>query len=127
MGIYTNSGTGAGWVFYDTGTNTNFSHNITCSGTITGSSDVRLKKDITPIKDALDKVRRLTGVMFTRTATDERETGLVANDVEKVLPEAVKTDPDGFKSLAYGNLAGLLVEAIKIIDERLSRLEGERA
>jgi len=93
----------------------NADNSLTCINNITGYSDLRLKTDIEVITDALDKVNALRGVMFTRIDTGERQTGLIAQDVQAVLPEAVKEGSDEHHtlSLAYGNLAGLLVEAIK--------------
>lgn len=93
---------------------------LTTLGNITAYSDARLKTDLTRISDALDRVRSLTGYTYTRTDTGERQTGLLAQDVQAVLPEAVI---DGqHLSLAYGNLAGLLVEAIKDLDARVQKL-----
>lgn len=88
------------------------SGSITASGNVTAYSDAKLKTDMVQIRDALDKVDTLTGYTYTRTDTGHRETGLIAQDVQAVLPEAV-VDNDGTLSLAYGNLVGLLVEAIK--------------
>jgi hypothetical protein len=75
-------------------------------------SDQRIKKDLVRIDHALDKVEALTGYTFTRTTDEQRSTGLIAQDVEKVLPEAVSHDGP-FLGLMYGNMVGLLVEAIK--------------
>lgn len=101
------------------------------------SSDQRLKENIEPIANALDKVKSLTGVMFDwkdeylqqRGGIDDyfvtkHDTGLIAQQVEQVLPEIVKDRPDGFKGIQYDKLAGLLVEAIKELSERLDKLEG---
>lgn len=92
---------------------TTFAGNIVATGDITAFSDRRLKSNIAPIQDALTKVSALTGVTFNRKGTEKRGTGLIAQEVEAVAPEAVLTDTDGMKSVAYGNLVGLLVEAIK--------------
>jgi DNA gyrase/topoisomerase IV subunit A len=80
-----------------------------------------LKKDLVKINGALDKVRQLTGFTYTRIDNGERQTGLLAQDVQKVLPEAVIENSDEMKTLsvAYGNLAGLLVESIKEVDDKL--------
>ena len=88
------------------------SGSITASGNVTAYSDAKLKTDMVQIRDALDKVGSLTGYTYTRVDTGHRETGLIAQDVQAVLPEAV-VDNGGTLSLAYGNLVGLLVEAIK--------------
>jgi len=91
---------------------------ITATGNITAYSDLRLKQDLQTIGSALDKVRQLTGYTFTRKDTGERQTGLVAQDVQAVLPEAVNEGE--YLSVAYGNLIGLLVEAIKELDRKVN-------
>jgi hypothetical protein len=99
----------------------------TFSGTVTApnfvsSSDARLKTDITPIADALAKVQALTGVTFTMAGSDARQMGLIAQDVQAVAPEAV-VDAEGVLRLAYGNLVGLLVEAIKDLAQEVDQLK----
>ncbi len=95
---------------------------IVASGNITAYSDINLKTDLVKISSALDKVSQLTGYTFTRKDTGERQVGLIAQDVQKVLPEAVL---DGeHLSLAYGNLVGLLVEAIKELKSEIDSLKG---
>jgi hypothetical protein len=86
---------------------------ITATGDVTAFSDARLKADIETIADALDRVRALRGVTFTRRDTGSRGIGLVAQELAPVVPEAVMTHHDGLMSVAYGNLVGLLVEAVK--------------
>lgn len=93
-----------------------FSGAITAAGDITAFSDIRLKKDLEPIRGALAKIRQLNGYTFTRLDTDERGAGVIAQEVEGVLPEVVKTNGEGIKSVAYGNLVALLIEAIKELD-----------
>jgi len=82
-------------------------------GDITNDSDIRIKKDLEKITSALDKVTQLTGYTFTRTRDNVRSTGLVAQDILQVLPEVVHADAEGMYSVAYGNMMGLIVEAIK--------------
>ena len=74
-------------------------------------SDERLKSSVETIPDALSKVLNVRGVTFDMNA--ERGTGVIAQELEKVLPEAVFDNEDGMKSVAYGNVVGLLIEAIK--------------
>jgi hypothetical protein len=76
------------------------------------TSDLRLKSEITPIPDALGKLKSLNGVTFQMLGSDRRQMGLIAQDVQRVAPEAV-VEAEGVLRLAYGNLIGLLVEAIK--------------
>ena len=88
---------------------------ITASGDITAFSDERLKSDIETIDNALDKVMNMRGVSFTKQA--ERKIGVIAQEGEKVLPEVVS---DGeYKSVAYGNMVGVLIEAIKELKSQL--------
>ena len=87
------------------------SGNIYSSGTVTAASDITLKKNITTIDNALDKVCNLRGVEFDYIESGEHNIGVIAQEVEKVLPELVHTDST--KSVAYGNLTAVLIEAVK--------------
>lgn len=95
----------------------------TFSGNVSAYSDERLKSDIQLIGDALVKVMQLRGVTFVRTdvAGSPRQTGVIAQDVLRVLPEAVSGDET--LAVAYGNMVGLLVEAIKELAARVLELE----
>jgi len=88
---------------------------VKASGDVLMFSDERMKTNIEPIPNALEKVLQLSGVTFNKLDhhDDRRHTGVIAQEVEKVLPEVVYTDKDGMKSVAYGNVIGLLIEAIK--------------
>ena len=99
------------------------SGSITASGNVTAYSDERLKADLVRIDNALDKVDALTGYVFTRTDTGARQTGLIAQDVQKVLPEAV--EQDYYLSVAYGNMMGLIVEAIKELRADFNELRAQ--
>jgi len=72
-----------------------------------------LKKDVKRIRWALWKIFRLRGVMFTSVKTGERNSGLIAQNLQKVVPELVHVGDDGMLTIAYGNLVGLLIEGIK--------------
>lgn len=91
------------------------------------SSDKRLKTDIQPISDALVKINQINGVTYLRTDTPEtiRHTGVIAQEVETVLPEAIAIGLDGYKVVAYGNMIGLLVEAIKELKAEVDALKGK--
>ena len=100
---------------------------VTVTGSLNATSDIRYKKNIETIDGALEKVKSLRGVTFDwdidafpvdentkKPKFTERATGVIAQDVEKVLPEAVSENEEtGFKNVAYGNMVGLLIEAIK--------------
>ena len=78
-----------------------------------------MKDDIKPIGNAISKVRKLDGVTFDMNG--KRGTGLVAQQVEDVLPEVVHKDANGMRMVDYGNIVGLLVEAIKEMDGKKSK------
>ena len=99
------------------------SGNFTASGNVTAYSDIRLKTDLTKISDALAKVNQLNGYTYTRIDTGERQTGVVAQEVQAVLPEAV-IDNGETLAVAYGNMVGLLIEAVKELTARVEKLEG---
>lgn len=92
---------------------------IHAEGDVTAFSDARKKDDIERIPQALSKTLRLNGYTYTRLDTPgKRYTGVIAQEVLQVLPEAVRdgpTDenPDAYYSVAYGNMIGLLIEAVK--------------
>ena len=104
--------------------------NLVASGNITAYSDATVKDNIQTIEYALEKVLKLRGVEFDRNDLDGKphQIGVIAQEIEKVIPEVVITNDDGLKSVAYGNLSGLLIEAIKElkveIDELKSNQEG---
>lgn len=92
-------------------------------GGINQLSDRRIKRNIVPIKDALSKIEKLTGVFYHNNMTNREETGLIAQDVESVLPEVVNDVAGGmerYKTINYGNMIGLLIEGIKEIKEYLN-------
>jgi hypothetical protein len=106
-----------------------FTSNVVIEGrldtlnSVASTSDSNVKKDLSIIKNSLDKIQHLSGYTYTRTDTLQKETGLIAQEVLTVLPEAVYQGPNGLYTLAYGNLTGLLVEAIKELKQRVEQLE----
>jgi hypothetical protein len=98
---------------------------FTAGGNITAYSDEKLKDNVQVIKNAVEKVKQLRGVTFTRNDIEDnkRQTGVIAQEVEKVLPEVVGYDEDrDTKTVAYGNMVGLLIEAIKEQQETINKL-----
>lgn len=99
---------------------------ILASDNITAFSDIRLKDDVVTIPHALDKVNKLRGVEYTSKESGNRGIGLVAQEVQTTVPEVVQQNGE-YLSVAYGNMVGLLVEAIKEqqkqIDFLMTRLE----
>jgi len=95
------------------------SGNIHAAGEIASQSDERLKSNIKIISGAVDKVKNLKGITFTFKADDRPSTGLLAQDVQNVMPEAITQNGD-YLYVSYGNLLGLIVEAIKEIDQKIT-------
>ena len=98
-----------------------FTGSFTATGDITAYSDERLKSDVTTIDNALDIVDSLRGVYYIKD--DERGIGVIAQETEKVLPEVVHDQEDGYKSVAYGNIVGVLIEAIKELKAEVEELK----
>lgn len=88
---------------------------IVASGNITAYSDERLKTDIETIDNALSKVCKMRGVTFTKD--DKKGLGVIAQEIEKVIPEVIEEGE--YKSVAYGNIVGVLIEAIKDLKKEL--------
>lgn len=124
-GYYYGSSTGAGWknsggtnrVSWDA-TNGNF----TAAGNVTAYSDARLKENVETISNALDLVNRMRGVFYDRIDTGEAGIGVIAQEMEEVIPEVV-IPSDGMLTVAYGNLVGVLIEAVKELTARVEELE----
>ena len=89
------------------------------------SSDERLKQNIETIADALVKVETMRGVTYLRNGI--REIGVVAQEVERVVPEVVQTAEGeyGYKSVSYGNMVGLLIEAVKELSAEVKELKAK--
>lgn len=96
---------------------------ITATGDITAYSDASLKTEVATISNALDLVTKLRGVSFTRIDSGNRGIGVIAQELAAVVPEAVQANDDGLLSVAYGNLVGVLIEAVKELANKVERLE----
>ena len=109
---------------------TNPSYKLDVNGTIRGSnvspSDARLKKNVQPLQDPLGKIAQLRGVSFhwkDEAKGTDKEIGVIAQEVEKQYPELVSIDDEGYKSVAYGKLTAVLIEAIKAQESRITQLQ----
>ena len=101
---------------------------LTASTEVTVSSDIRLKSNIETIDSALDKVKAMRGVYFDRhDVEDKRSVGVIAQEIQEVMPEVVATDDteDKYLSVAYGNLVGVLIEAVKELSDKVEKLEAK--
>ena len=100
--------------------NMNVDSNVFVKGTIGNVSDFRLKYNIIKINNAIDKINEINGYIYTRIDTGKKETGLIAQEVLKVLPEIVNINTaDGYYNISYGNIVGLLVEGIKDLNRQI--------
>jgi hypothetical protein len=98
----------------------------TASATVfSATSDERLKDEITIITDALAKIKQLRGINYKWKDSGLAGTGLSAQDVQRVVPEAVVVAPNGDLSVAYGNLLGLLVEGMKDLAAQVEELKAK--
>jgi len=77
------------------------------------TSDRRLKRDIEPLENSLEKVLQMNGVSYRWKANGSSDIGVIAQEVEQLFPELVVTDSNGMKSVKYGNLVAPLIEALK--------------
>jgi hypothetical protein len=102
------------------------SGNLTMAGDITAFSDARSKKDVETILEAGAKVAAMRGVNFTRIEDGSRSTGVIAQEVQAVFPEAVMEGADGMLSVKYGNMVGLLVEAVKELQAEVAALKAAK-
>ena len=91
------------------------------------SSDIRLKDNILPIKNALEKVKKIGGYTFDwnnkQTTYEGHDVGVIAQEIEAVLPEVVTTRDNGYKAVKYEKLTALLIESIKEQQVQIERLE----
>lgn len=104
---------------------TDASGNFTATGNITAFSDENLKENIETINDALDTVTKLRGVKYKRKDTGEAGIGVIAQEVQQHVPEVVHNNEDSPLSVSYGNMVGLLIEAIKEQQEKITSLENK--
>ena len=103
--------------------NFNVSGAIVASGNITAYSDAKLKSNVATVRNALDLVSKMRGVTFTMNDTGDKGVGVVAQEMLEVAPAVVQENANGLLSVAYGNLVGVLIEAIKELSEKVDRLE----
>ena len=100
---------------------------IRATGDVIAYSDARVKDNIKTIDNALEKTTKLRGVSYTRNDIEDKSTkiGVIAQEVLEVLPEVVSKDDEGKYSVSYGNIVGVLIEAIKELEARVKELENK--
>jgi hypothetical protein len=125
-----------GFVYWRQASSTRFEQNMT-NGTFTASGDVvafgspsdeRLKENIKPIESALDKAMKLQGVTFDWKKSDsilsiKKDIGFIAQDVQKVAPELVRENEDGYLSMRHQGITPILLEAIKELKAEIEELK----
>jgi len=103
------------------------SGDIRATGDIIAYSDARVKDNIQTVEGALDKIKSLRGVTYTRKDTDDKseKVGVIAQEVLPILPQVVQKDTNGNYSVAYGNIVGVLIEAIKELKAEIDILKNK--
>ncbi len=113
------------------GATPNSTYNLDVTGKIRATddilafSDIRVKKNICTIDNALEKIKELRGVSYTGISSSVKKIGVIAQEIEKILPEVVSTDDteEHYKSVSYGNIVAVLIEGIKELAAKVDALE----
>jgi len=108
--------------------NTGTSINVAGDIVAYASSDKRLKENIKPIENALDKVNKISGVTFewnekSHKETGKKDVGVIAQEIEAILPELVDNRSNGYKAVDYPKLTALLIEAVKDLSNQVKELK----
>ena len=105
----------------------NVTGDIYATADVIAFSDARVKEDVRTVENALDKVTKLRGVTYIKKDEDnkKRKMGVIAQEVLEVLPEVVHEDNDGYYGVSYGNIVGVLIEAIKEQQKQIDELKQE--
>jgi hypothetical protein len=114
--FYVANAAGTAMIYSDT------SGNFTATANVSAYSDAKLKTNVQTIDNALALVEQIRGVYYDRIDSGEHGIGVIAQEVREVFPQAVHTN-DGTLSVAYGNLVGPLIEAVKELSARVKELE----
>ena len=115
------------------GTNSNPGYKLYVSGTIyatgniTANSDLTLKKNLKLIDNPIDKLMQLNGYAYQWKSNDNHQYGVIAQEVEKILPYAVSTGNDGIKGVSYNQIIPVLIEAIKTQQAEINTLKSKLA
>ena len=102
----------------------NTSNNLVVTGTVTAQSSIVLKDNVETIPNALSRVLNLRGVEWDYKSNGTHNVGVVAEEIEKEFPCLVHTGDDGIKSVAYANIVGVLIEAVKDLKKEIDQLRG---
>jgi hypothetical protein len=103
-----------------------FSANIITAVDFNATSDGAMKTNISTITSSLEKIDAIRGVNFNWKNDNRYAMGVIAQEVEAVIPEVVKQDNEGFRSVNYGALVGLLIEAVKDLKNEVDELKANK-
>lgn len=98
---------------------------IRATGDIIAYSDARVKENVETVSNALDKVTAMRGVSYNKIGEEKRSVGVIAQELLEIVPEAVHQDENGMYSVAYGNLVGVLIEAMKEQQSQINELKAQ--
>jgi hypothetical protein len=101
---------------------------IYASGNVIAYSDQSVKDNVTTVIDALDKVKQMRGVTYTRNDQEDKKrvyAGVIAQEMEQIFPEVVFENPDGTKAVSYGSIVSVLIEAIKEQQNQIDELKAK--
>ena len=100
----------------------NVNGNIGVTGNIYTNSDLRLKNNILTVNNALEKIIKCRGVNFNYLNEDKINIGVIAQEIEKIIPEVVETQKNGFKTVNYLSIIGVLIESIKELNNKIDNI-----
>ena len=100
-----------------------FNAGITVGGDVNSTSDINLKENVQTVENAYDKVSNLRGVNFNWKDSGKYSMGVIAQEVEEIIPEVVLTNEEGTKSVNYQAMVGVLIEAVKTLQAKVEDLE----
>jgi hypothetical protein len=109
----------------DNGERLYVSGSIRATGNITANSDLTLKKNLKLVDNPIDKLNQLNGYLYQWKENDEYQYGVIAQEVEKILPHAVQTGNNGIKGVAYNQLIPVMIEAIKELNAEVKLLKAK--
>jgi len=113
-------------VFVDsTGLTFNPSTGTVTAAIFSATSDERLKSDIQAVVNPIEKIKSINGVNFTYKASNTRSMGVIAQEVEKQMPELVNMNSEGYRQVNYNGIIGVLVEAVKQQQQQITYLNNQ--
>jgi hypothetical protein len=115
------------WVFRCLTGNSYLTGTFTATGDVIAYSDARIKTNVQTIDNALEKVISMRGVTYNRTDIEDKseKVGVIAQEIEQVLPQVVTKDDSGILGVSYGNITAVLIEAIKEQQLKIEALENQ--